>query len=129
MSQDQDLEIYRQRYETFRYLDALHWRMLQIAVAAGSLTAIFYKDSNVLLDWWALLIVGLVLTVLGTTMIRIKIGVANNNKVLAEFGRKIGDDKIPKNRPSQTTISFWVAVIIIVIGFILIALAVKDILC
>ena len=37
MATNEELEIYKQRYETFRYLDRLRWQMLQIAVIVGSL--------------------------------------------------------------------------------------------
>ena len=37
MAEQENIEIYRQRYETFRHLDKLRWQMLQILVAIGSL--------------------------------------------------------------------------------------------
>jgi hypothetical protein len=36
VGQEADLEIYKQRYETYRHLDKLRWQILQIVVAVGS---------------------------------------------------------------------------------------------
>ncbi len=37
MSDQNNLEIYKQRYDTFRHLDRLRWQMFQIAVGAAAL--------------------------------------------------------------------------------------------
>ena len=46
MATKEELEIYKQRYETFRYLDRLRWQMLQIAVGTGSLILSFGRDGS-----------------------------------------------------------------------------------
>ena len=40
---DENLEIYRQRYETYRHFDKLRWQMLQILVAIASATALLLR--------------------------------------------------------------------------------------
>ena len=46
------LEIYKQRYETYRHLDRLRWQMLQIAVGVGSLRILAFARSGREPDWW-----------------------------------------------------------------------------
>ena len=41
MPTKEELEIYKQRYETYRHFDKLRWQMLQIAVGAGSVVLAF----------------------------------------------------------------------------------------
>ena len=46
MAAPDELEIYRQRYETYRHLDRLRWLMLQIVVGAGSLILVFARGGQ-----------------------------------------------------------------------------------
>ncbi|MCY3996752.1 MAG: hypothetical protein OXF07_11460 [Rhodobacter sp.] len=49
---ESDLEIYRQRYETFRHLDRLRLQMLQILVAVGTATTLVLKATSGPPEWW-----------------------------------------------------------------------------
>ena len=74
MATIEELEIYKQRYETFRYLDRLRWQMLQIAVIVGSLILAYGKDESEPARW-VLAVVGALLTILGSTMLKIRHGI------------------------------------------------------
>ena len=51
MATPEQIEIYKQRYDTFRHLDRLRWQIFQIAIGVGTLTLAFARDSGKP-DWW-----------------------------------------------------------------------------
>ncbi len=119
------LEIYRQRYETFRHLDKLRWQMLQIAVAAGSVVLAFSRDGSSSPGWWALLATGIILLILAFAMVRIIHGIIKNGEVLHSIGNLIGDKSIPKPSWSWKSSSFWIVTIMAVVGVILIVFSLE----
>ena len=60
MAAPDELEIYKQRYETYRHLDRLRWQMVQTAVGAGSLILAFARGGSKP-EWWVFAVVGLML--------------------------------------------------------------------
>jgi len=112
----EQLEIYKQRYETFRHLDKLRWQMLQIAIATGSIVLAFGKGDSAKLVWWTWAVVGMILMILGFAMARISNGIKKNGEVLRSAGNIIGDINIPKQSSNWKNISFWIAIIMMVTG-------------
>ena len=94
MATPAELEIYRQRYETYRHLDRLRWQMLPVAVGAGAAILAFarYRSEPV---WWMFLGVGLLLVISGVAMRRIGQGINRNGEVLRKIAATIGDKDIP----------------------------------
>ena len=45
MATTEALEIYKQRYDTYRHLDKLRWQMFQIAVGSGSVVLAFGRGN------------------------------------------------------------------------------------
>lgn len=88
---DQDAEIYRQRYETFRHLDRLRWQMAQLLVAVLSAAALIFRTSpdGVGGSFWAFL--GLAFLTIAVVMDRISQGIARNGGVLRSVGERVGD--------------------------------------
>ena len=115
MATTDKLEIYRQRYETYRHLDRLRWQMLQIAVGAGSLILAFARDGREP-NWWVFAIVGLLLTIFGVVMLKIGHGINMNSQVLSKAAAAVGDDDIPQVSKWWENVSFWVALTLIVLG-------------
>lgn len=109
------IEIYKQRYETYRHLDRLRWQMLQIAVGAGSLILAFAGSASEP-DCWVFAAAGLMLIIFGSVMLRIGHGINMNSKVLSEAASAIGDVGIPPISKRWNSVSFWVACILIVLG-------------
>jgi len=112
------LEIYRQRYETFRHLDKLRWQMLQIAIATGSVVLAFGKGISTKPEWWAWAVVGVILLILGVSMVRIGNGVRKNGEILRNVGNEIGDVNIPKQLSNWSSVSFWIAITMIIVGLV-----------
>lgn len=116
MSTSDQTEIYRQRFETFRHLDKLRWQMLQIAIAAGSLSLAIGRGTEAKPQGWMFVIVGLMLLVLGMVMERIRYGINKNNIALKEAGAAIGDHSIPPPSTSLSSYSAWVAYAVVAMG-------------
>ncbi len=115
MATPEKLEIYKQRYDTYRHLDRLRWQIFQIAVGAGTLTLAFARGAGKP-DWWVLTIVGLMLCIFGIVMLRIGHGIKKNGEVLSKFGSELGDDFIPQVNNWWKSVSQWIAVALIAIG-------------
>ena len=113
---ENEIEIYRQRYETYRHLDKLRWQMLQITVAIGSIFALILRTTNGAPEWWFIGGLGLALLANGSAMLRINNGIKENGRVLQEFGKKIGDISIPNITPKWNASSHWLAILILLFG-------------
>ncbi len=120
----EQLEIYKQRYETFRHLDKLRWQMLQIAIATGSIVLVFGNGDSAKPVWWTWAVAGMVLMILGFAMARIGNGIKKNGEVLRSAGNIIGDINIPKQSSNWKNISFWIAIIMMVTGLACLVLSV-----
>ena len=125
---NEELEIYKQRYEkqryeTYRHLDKLRWQMLQIAVAAGSVVLVFGGGAATGPEWWVLAIVGLLLVIFGFVMERIRHGISANGSVLKNVGELVGDVGVPQPVMWCKSSSFWVAFAIISLGILCFAFA------
>ena len=122
MTTTDEIEIYKQRYETYRHLDRLRWQMLQIAVGAGSLILAF-AGRNSEPDWWIFAVAGLLLIIFGSVMLRIGHGINMNSKVLSKAATAVGDDAIPPTSKWWKSVSFWVACVLIGLGSICVVYA------
>lgn len=116
------LEIYKQRYDTYRHLDRLRWQIFQIAVGAGTLTLAFARGAGKP-DWWVFTIVGLMLCLFGIVMWRIGRGIKKNGEVLSKIGSELGDNFIPVVTNWWKSVSQWIAVILIAAGGVCLFLA------
>ena len=108
MATPAELEIYRQRYETYRHLDRLRWQMLPIAGGAGAAILAFarYRSEP---EWWVFLGVGLLLTISGVAMLRIGQGINKNGEVLRKVAAVIGDKDIPSVGKWYKSVAFWIS--------------------
>ena len=122
MATAEKLEIYKQRYDTYRHLDRLRWQIFQIAVGAGTLTLAFARGTDKP-DWWVLTIVGCMLCIFGIVMLRIGHGIKNNGEILRRIARELGDDFVPEVNKWWKSVSQWVAVTLIVSGGLCLFLA------
>ena len=115
MATPAEIEIYRQRYETYRHLDRLRWQMLPIAGGAGAAILAFarYRSEP---EWWVFLGVGLLLTISGVAMLRIGQGINKNGEVLRKVAAVIGDDDIPPVAKWFKSVAFWISWTMVVLG-------------
>ena len=115
MATTTELEIYKQRYETYRHLDRLRWQMLPISAGAGAAILAFarYRSEPV---WWVFLGVGLLLTISGVAMLRIGRGINRNGEVLRKVAAVIGDEDIPLVGIWFKSVAFWISLTMIGLG-------------
>lgn len=128
MATTNQIEVYKQRYETYRHLDRLRWQMLQIAVGAGSLILAFAGGGSEPV-WWIFAAVGLLLIIFGSVMLRIGDGINMNGKVLSKAASAVGDVDIPPTSKCWKSISFWVACFLILLGSVCVVSALYFYLC
>ncbi len=118
---EKNLEVYRQRYETFRHLDKLRWQMLQILVAIGTATTLILRSTSGPLGWWFFVFLGLALLVLAFAMHKINHGLRKNGKVLKIKGEAVGDTEIPNVSNTIKSISHLLVLIVMSSGVVLLA--------
>lgn len=119
MATNEELEIYKQRYETFRYLDGLHWQMFKIVMVLGPFVLAYIRASagtNSSISQWILLIIGVLFALFGAVMLRIGQGIDMNNQVLHKFASKVGDTDIPQKAKKWKSARSWAAFVLIVSG-------------
>ena len=126
---DKNLEIYRQRYETYRHFDKLRWQMLQILVAIASATALLLRYTTGTLEWWFFCLLGASLLIIGFVMIRIGDGIRANNKVLKKVAKAIGDNRIPTVSNPWKSVAHWISVLVMVLGTFLLGKSIWMAIC
>lgn len=122
MSEDYSIEIYRQRYETFRHLDKLRWQMLQIVIAVVSLSAVVTRANESQLHPLFIVLIGVIFILISYAMKRIDSGIRLNGIVLSDFGNKIGDESIPEPSNSYLTSSSIITIFVFASGLICLAI-------
>ena len=122
--EEKDMEVYKQRYETFRHLDRLKWQMLQLAVAIASAFGLITRFATHEFEWWIYAVFGFALLAIGWAMHTIGNGIRRNNEVLRSKGMAIGDQDIPDTSNERQSVSYWIAFFIMFIGIVLMAIPV-----
>ena len=128
MSKDNELEIYKQRYETFRYLDRLRWQLIQLAVTIFTATALVVRATSGAIEWWFTLALSLALISIAASMQKISQGLRRNQTVLAKAAKSIGDDGIPDTGNPWKSVFHWIAIAIGCTGLIFLITTIKSIL-
>ncbi len=116
MSRSAELEIYVQRYETFRHLDKMRYQAQNIAILVGTLYAGYLAGSDGDFIPALGIVVGAFLMAIAFTMWRISQGIVANSKVLAEFGGKVGDASLPIASTGWRTATFWTTALTLLVG-------------
>lgn len=121
--EEKDLEVYKQRYETFRHLDRLRWQMLQLVIAIASAFGLITRFTSNEFEWWIYTLLGSALLAIGWAMHAVGEGIRRNNVVLKSKGAIIGDQDIPDISNKWTAVSHWIAWGIIGIGIVFMAIS------
>lgn len=125
MADEKVLEIYRQRYATFRHLDRLRWQLLQ-TLGVGLIAFVINANgsaSSASSAWWALL--GCMFLIFGIVLKRIRKGLNENNEVLREVAIHKGDKGIPTDSKLWLSRAGWIAWILIIIGVTCIIISIR----
>ena len=103
MADQNDLEIYKQRYETYRHLDRLRWLMFAAAVGVVALFLLFNGVRFGSVGW---LVLGGLLLSLGAAKLRIGLQAAEITEALSAFAQPTQDAEETPETPRQGA-SFW----------------------
>lgn len=115
-TKEEYLEIYRQRYETFRHLDRMRWAGLQYVIGVMAATAVVAQSTSGTLPSGVLALVGIALALLSLFMFKVTDGLIENQKVLSKAAKEIGDASIPDVSNRFGALSFWIPLLILVCG-------------
>ena len=126
MENGAELEIYIQRYETFRHLDKMRYHAQNITILLGTLFAGYAAQLKGDYHPAAGLVTGLIIISFGFTMRRITKGIVSNSIVLKEIGDKIGDTRLPIASAGWNTANFWTSSLTLLIGTALAAYSTLD---
>lgn len=116
MTNSNDLEIYVQRSATFRHLDQMRYQVQNVAVLLGALFSGCIASLDGRFEPVFGAIVGILLTSLGFTMLRISNGIVSNSIALKEFGEKVGDTDLPVASLGPRTATFWTTFVTFLVG-------------
>lgn len=113
------LEVYRQKYETYRHLDRLRWQTPAILFAAAAIIGVTTEKGDSP-SWWVLLLFATFSGCCWYLMRRIRGTINRNTTVLQEVGEYIGDDQIPPP-PGRRGAAYLFEFVILVVTLIALA--------
>ena len=126
MGTDRQLEIYRQRYETFRFHYRLEWQMLQAGVAIGLVT-LGLGEKAFDPKWWQFLISGSVFLTFSYAMHRMAKGNREHRPIWMHYARVVGDPTVAEIGSPWKSAAVQARVVLFLAGLILIGVGVwKD---
>lgn len=91
------LAIYRERYQAFRHLDSLRWRLPTLAIGFGGSLLAFAGREQRFPRAWAVVFFGIMMLLTSFIMHRVILALDSNRTVLNDIGRQIGDHGIPRS--------------------------------
>lgn len=120
------LEIYKQRYETWRHLDKLKWQMVQLLVAIASVSAVVIKIVNLDNMAWFWLLDGVAVCMVSFSLMRISQGIQKNSLVLSRAGEAIGDTDLPPAGTPWQSVTHYIALAVGMAGVVMIFVGVLS---
>lgn len=101
------LECYRQRYETWRHLDGLRYRTIQMGIGAfGAVVAADGIADAKPLPWvWLALSVFLFLQ--WQVLTKVNDGIVANGNALRRFGEDVGDTDLPNTSNRKGSVFYY----------------------
>lgn len=123
---DTALEVYKQRYETFRHLDKLRWQMLQLLVGVVSVAGLILRSEVCSMEGVLPLVVGIAFVLLALIMWRISEGLRANAAVLKRVGNAVGDVDLPELSSRWKSVTHWLMLTIGVSGIALCISGIKT---
>lgn len=114
------IEIYRQRYETWRHLDKQRWQMVQFLIAIGSGTAVVLRISSETVGGEFWILIGLAVFYIALSMHRVSEAIRTNGAVLRTAGDEIGDTSIPDVSDINSSVGHWLTLVVGGAGIVLI---------
>ena len=115
------LERYRQRYETWRHLDGLRYRSLQMVVGAFGIVVATYDIAGVQPVLWVWLALSMFIFFQWRVLIKINDGIASNGTALRKFGAEVGDEMLPDTADRKNSIFYyaeWLLLVLAVVSFL-----------
>lgn len=117
MCEDQ-LELYRQRYETWRHLDSQRYRTVQISASFVGAAAAVIVSANDVISWWILLALSILLILESRILTRINDAIHKNGDALREYGVAIGDKHLPDTSQRSNSIFYYLEWLLLSAGIL-----------
>ena len=110
------VEIYKERYATFRHFDNLRWKSPTIVLGGGTaLLGLAKTETQVYPPCWSLVVFSILCFLSAFLIFQIRKRIRINGVELARAGIKIGDTTIP-NDTSWKGASLWFMLFLVVLG-------------
>jgi len=109
-------EAYSERYATWRHLDRIRYQIIQLAIAFIGAVALIADFDGGLLPAWISLLVGVVYFALWGILAKVNSAIRGNSEALREFGKTVGDDKLPDVSKKDRSVFYYVEIGFFVLG-------------
>ena len=119
MATKEELEVYRQRCESYRFHYKLEWQFLQVGVAIGLVT-LGLGEQAFNPQWWQFIIGGGVFLGFSYAMQRVARAITDSRPSFVCYARLVGDDRVQEIGSWQKSAAVWGRIILHSTGVILI---------
>ena len=119
MATKEELEVYRQRYETYRFHYKLEWQFLQVGVAIGLVT-LGLGEQAFNPQWWQFIIGGGVFLGFSYAMQRVARAITDSRSSFVCYARLVGDDRVGEIGSWRSSAAVWGRIILHSSGVILV---------
>lgn len=116
---ENEVEVYRQRYETWRHLDKQRWQLVQFLIAIGSGTALILRVTPDAANGLFWILIGSAILYIALAMNRISEAIRGNGAVLKSAGEAIGDTEIPDVSDMNKSVGHWLTITVGAVGIVL----------
>jgi uncharacterized membrane protein len=120
------VEIYKERYETWRHLDRTRYQIIQLTIALCAAALVGFENGYLISGPWISGSAGIILGILWQVLAKVNSAIQKNGEALRIYGLAVGDDQIPDVSKKDFSIFFWIESLFAVFGFVLVLLAVYQ---
>ncbi|WP_299192201.1 hypothetical protein [uncultured Litoreibacter sp.] len=108
MGSEPKSQAYSERYATWRHLDGIRYQIIQLSIAFIGAVVILTDIGDGSFPPWMYFLIGLVYLALWGVLAKVNSAIRGNGAALREFGKTIGDDKLPDVSQKERSVFFYI---------------------
>lgn len=120
------IEIYKERYETWRHLDRTRYQIVQLSIALCAALVVGFESGLLKSEYWLSGAASITLLLLWRVLAKVNLAIQKNGEALRAFGLAVGDDQIPDVSKKDLSIFFLVETCFALAGLFFLGFAIYQ---